>query len=143
MLELYVKLEHNRFKEKFDYQINIDETIDLAQFSIPPMLLQPYIENAIWHGLRYRKEKGTLEISVYKKDSETISISIIDDGIGRKKSQELKTKNQLKQKSKGMSTIKNRITILNNMYKERISVTVSDVLETGEGTKVELLLKRK
>jgi two-component system LytT family sensor kinase len=143
LLELYVKLEHNRFKEKFDYQINIDETIDLAQFSIPPMLLQPYIENAIWHGLRYRKEKGTLEISVYKKDSETISISIIDDGIGRKKSQELKTKNQLKQKSKGMSTIKNRITILNNMYKERISVTVSDVLETGEGTKVELLLKRK
>jgi two-component system LytT family sensor kinase len=143
LLELYVKLEHNRFKEKFDYQINIDETIDLAQFSIPPMLLQPYIENAIWHGLRYRKEKGTLEISVYKKDSETISISIIDNGIGRKKSQELKTKNQLKQKSKGMSTIKNRITILNNMYKERISVTVSDVLETGEGTKVELLLKRK
>ena len=143
LLELYVKLEHNRFKEKFDYQINIDKTIDLAQFSIPPMLLQPYIENAIWHGLRYRKEKGTLEISVYKKDSETISISIIDDGIGRKKSQELKTKNQLKQKSKGMSTIKNRITILNNMYKERISVTVSDVLETGEGTKVELLLKRK
>ena len=143
LLELYVKLEHNRFKEKFDYQINIDKTIDLEQFSIPPMLLQPYIENAIWHGLRYRKEKGTLEISVYKKDSETISISIIDDGIGRKKSQELKTKNQLKQKSKGMSTIKNRITILNNMYKERISVTVSDVLETGEGTKVELLLKRK
>jgi two-component system LytT family sensor kinase len=143
LLELYVKLEHNRFKEKFDYQINIDKTIDLAQFSIPPMLLQPYIENAIWHGLRYRKEKGTLEISVYKKDSETISISIIDDGIGRTKSQELKTKNQLKQKSKGMSTIKNRITILNNMYKERISVTVSDVLETGEGTKVELLLKRK
>ena len=143
LLELYVKLEHNRFKEKFDYQINIDKTIDLAQFSIPPMLLQPYIENAIWHGLRYRKEKGILEISVHKKDSETISISIIDDGIGRKKSQELKTKNQLKQKSKGMSTIKNRITILNNMYKERISVTVSDVLETGEGTKVELLLKRK
>ena len=143
LLELYVKLEHNRFKEKFDYQINIDKTIDLAQFSIPPMLLQPYIENAIWHGLRYRKEKGTLEISIHKKDSETISISIIDDGIGRKKSQELKTKNQLKQKSKGMSTIKNRITILNNMYKERISVTVSDVLETGEGTKVALLLKRK
>ena len=143
LLELYVKLEHNRFKEKFDYQINIDKTIDLEQFSIPPMLLQPYIENAIWHGLRYRKEKGILEISVHKKDSETISISIIDDGIGRKKSQKLKTKNQLKQKSKGMSTIKNRITILNNMYKERISVTVSDVLETGEGTKVKLLLKRK
>jgi two-component system LytT family sensor kinase len=143
LLELYLKLEHNRFKDTFDYQINIDKTIDLEQFSIPPMLLQPYIENAIWHGLRYKKEKGTLEISFKKKDVETILISIIDTGIGRKKSQELKTKNQLKHKPKGMSTIKNRIAILNSMYKKRISVTVSDVLETGEGTKVELLLKKK
>ncbi|SDR67799.1 Tetratricopeptide repeat-containing protein [Polaribacter sp. KT25b] len=143
LLELYVKLEHNRFKEKFDYQINIDKTIDLEQFSIPPMLLQPYIENAIWHGLRYRTTKGNLEISINRKDDETILISIIDNGIGRKKSQELKTKNQLKQKSKGMSTIKNRITILNNMYKDRISVNVADVLENGEGTKVALLLKKK
>ena len=143
LLELYVKLEHNRFKDKFDYKINIDETINLDQFSIPPMLLQPYIENAIWHVLRYKKEKGNLEISISKKDKETILISIIDDGIGRKKSEELKTKNQLKQKSKGMSTIKNRISILNNMYKERISVDVSDVDVNGEGTKVELILKRK
>ncbi|QTD38640.1 histidine kinase [Polaribacter batillariae] len=142
LLELYVKLEHNRFKDKFDYQINIDKNIDLDQFLIPPMLLQPYIENAIWHGLRYKKEKGNLEISINQKDAETISILIIDDGIGRKQSQELKTKNQLKQKSKGMSTIKNRIAILNDMYKDRISVEVSNVLETGEGTKVALLLKK-
>lgn len=142
LLELYVKLEHNRFKNKFDYTISVDESISLEQFSIPPMLLQPYIENAIWHGLRYKKEKGDLTISINKKDDETVNISIIDDGIGRKKSQEIKTKNQLKQKSKGMSTIKNRIAILNDMYKERIVVNVSDVFENGEGTKVELLLKR-
>ncbi|WP_236548061.1 tetratricopeptide repeat-containing sensor histidine kinase [Polaribacter septentrionalilitoris] len=143
LLELYVKLEHNRFKEKFEYQIDIDETINLEDFSIPPMLLQPYIENAIWHGLRYKKEKGKLEILIHKKDKESVVISIIDDGIGRKKSEELKTKNQLKQKSKGMSTIKNRIAILNDMYKERISVSVFDLFENGEGTKVELLLKKK
>ena len=143
LLELYVKLEHNRFKNKFDYQINIDKNIDLEQFLIPPMLLQPYIENAIWHGLRYKKEVGNLDISINLKDAETVSILIIDDGIGRKKSQELKTKNQLKQKSKGMSTIKNRIAILNDMYKDRISVVIEDVLENGEGTKVELLLKKE
>ena len=142
LLELYAKLEHNRFKEKFDYEITVDKTIDLEQFSIPPMLLQPYIENAIWHGLRYRKEKGFLDISINKKNKETISILIIDDGIGRKKSQELKTKNQLKQKSKGMSTIKNRIAILNEMYKDKVAVTISNALENGEGTKVELLLKK-
>ena len=143
LLELYTKLEHNRFKDKFDYQIKVDENINLEQFSIPPMLLQPYIENAIWHGLRYKKEKGNLLISINKKDDETVSILIIDDGIGRKKSQEIKTKNQLKQKSKGMSTIKNRIAILNDMYKERISVNVTDISENEEGTKVELILKKK
>jgi len=142
LLELYVKLEHNRFKDKFDYTILVDENINLEQFSIPPMLLQPYIENAIWHGLRYKTTKGNLEISIDKKDEETIQISIVDDGIGRQKSQELKTKNQLKQKSKGMSTIKNRIEILNSMYKDKISVQVSDVLDNGEGTKVELQLKK-
>jgi two-component system LytT family sensor kinase len=143
LLELYVKLEHNRFKDKFDYLITIDKNIDLEQFSIPPMLLQPYIENAIWHGLRYKKEKGFLQISIDKKDEDSILISIQDDGIGRKKSQELKTENQLKQKSKGMSTIKKRVAILNDMYKDRVSVEVFDVLESGEGTKVELLLKKK
>ncbi|WP_243765927.1 tetratricopeptide repeat-containing sensor histidine kinase [Polaribacter cellanae] len=142
LLELYVKLEHNRFKDKFDYQINVDKNIKLDQFSIPPMLLQPYIENAIWHGLRYKKEKGNLKISIKQKDVETISILIMDDGIGRKHSQKLKTKNQLKQKSKGISTIQNRIAILNDMYKDRISVEISNVLETGEGTKVELILKK-
>ena len=142
LLELYVKLEHNRFKDKFNYQIKVDESIDLEQFSIPPMLLQPYIENAIWHGLRYKKEKGNLEIAINKKDDATVLITIIDDGIGRKKSQEIKTKNQLKQKSKGMSTIKNRIAILNDMYKERIAVNVTDAKENGEGTKVELQLKK-
>ena len=107
------------------------------------MLLQPYIENAIWHGLRYRKEKGNLEISITKRDEETVAVIIKDNGIGRNKSQELKTKNQLKQKSKGMNNIKNRVAILNDMYKDRISVNVSNVLENGEGTKVELLLKKK
>ena len=142
LLELYVKLEHNRFKEKFDYQINIDKTIDLDEFSIPPMLLQPYIENAIWHGLRYKDDRGTLKINIKQLDEETLSVSIEDDGVGRKKSQELKTKNQLKQKSKGMSTIKKRVSILNSMYQDRISVSVSNLFEDETGTKVELLLKK-
>ena len=142
LLELYVKLEHNRFQEKFDYEINIDKSIDIDEYSIPPMLLQPYIENAIWHGLRYKEEKGKLNIRIEQRDAETLAVIIEDDGVGRKRSQELKTKNQLKRKSKGMSTIKKRIGILNDMYQDRISVSVSDLFEDGTGTKVELLLKR-
>jgi len=142
LLELYVKLEHNRFKDKFEYAVEVDKSIDMDQFSIPPMLLQPYIENAIWHGLRYKKEMGNLSISIAQKDVDTVEICIQDDGVGRKKSMALKTKNQLKQKSKGMSTIKNRVAILNDMYEDRISVQVNDLFENGEGTKVELLLRK-
>ena len=142
LLELYVKLEHNRFKDKFDYNIDIDKSIPLDEYSIPPMLLQPYIENAIWHGLRYKEEKGKLSISMTKKDNESIRILIEDDGVGREKSIEMKTKNQLKQKSKGMSTIKKRVAILNDMYQDRITVAVSNAFENGSGTKVELILKR-
>ncbi|AZJ36812.1 tetratricopeptide repeat protein [Tenacibaculum singaporense] len=142
LLELYVKLEHNRFKDKFDYNINIDKSIPLDEYSIPPMLLQPYIENAIWHGLRYKKEKGKLQISMLPKNNDSVTILIEDDGIGREKSIEMKTKNQLKQKSKGMSTIKNRIAILNDMYQDKISVVVSDAFEDGSGTKVALILKK-
>jgi len=142
LLELYVKLEHNRFKDKFDYSISVDEQINLNNYSIPPMLLQPYIENAIWHGLRYKKEKGSLVIVIAQKTIDSILISVEDDGVGRKKSVEIKTKHQLKQKSKGMSTIQNRIAILNNMYKEKIMVSVTDAFEDGSGTKVELILKK-
>ena len=142
LLELYVKLEHNRFKDKFDYNIVVDKNIAIETYKIPPMLLQPYIENAIWHGLRYKKEKGKLAINIQQKTENSILISIEDDGIGRKRSAELKTKNQLKQKSKGMSTIKNRIAILNDMYKDKIDVSISDISANGSGTKVEVILKK-
>ncbi|CAM1352017.1 histidine kinase [Tenacibaculum insulae] len=142
LLELYVKLEHNRFKDKFDYVMFVDKKIELKNYAIPPMLLQPYIENAIWHGLRYKKEKGNLEISIQQKSADLLLIKVQDDGVGRKKSMEMKTKHQLKQKSKGISTIENRIAILNDMYKDKIAVSVSDVFEDGSGTKVELILKK-
>ena len=142
LLELYVKLEHSRFPDKFDYEVNIADDIDVASFDIPPMLLQPYIENAIWHGLRYKEEKGFLKINVEQLTKNLLQIKILDNGIGRKKSSELKTKNQKKQKSKGMGNIRKRIAILNDMYKNKVSVSISDLLEDETGTKVILKLKK-
>ncbi|WP_158975590.1 histidine kinase [Cellulophaga sp. L1A9] len=142
LLELYTKLEHSRFADKFDYEIKIDKDIDVASYQIPPMLLQPYIENAIWHGLRYKDEKGFLMIDVKNKTKSSIEITISDNGIGRKKSTELKTNNQKKQKSKGMGNIKKRIDILNDMYKDKVDVFISDYNEDGTGTKVIFLLKK-
>lgn len=142
LLELYVKLEHSRFPDKFDYKVKLDEHIDVAAFQIPPMLLQPYIENAIWHGLRYREEKGYLNIDLRQKDKDTIVITITDNGIGRKKSAQLKTQSQKKQKSKGMGNIKKRVAILNDMYKDKVDVRISDLETNGTGTKVLFTLKK-
>ncbi|SHF52990.1 Tetratricopeptide repeat-containing protein [Arenibacter palladensis] len=142
LLELYTKLEHSRFSDKFDYEIIVDEGIEIDAFQIPPMLLQPYIENAIWHGLRYREDKGFLKIELRQKDKRALEISIIDNGIGRKKSAALKTQNQKKQKSKGMGNIKKRIEILNDMYKDKVDVYISDLETNGTGTKVLFTIKR-
>ncbi|EAR02194.1 histidine kinase [Maribacter sp. HTCC2170] len=142
LLRLYVKLEHSRFPDKFDYNINIDETIDVDSYQIPPMLLQPYIENAIWHGLRYKEEKGHLNINIEYQDKNSIKISIEDDGIGREKSAALKTQNQKKQKSKGMGNISKRISILNDMYKDKVDVHISDLSEDGKGTRVLFTLNK-
>ena len=142
LLELYTKLEHSRFPEKFDYEITLDEYIDVAAYQIPPMLLQPYIENAIWHGLRYKDEKGFLKIDIKENSKNSIEISIADNGIGRKKSAALKTSNQKKQKSKGMGNIKKRIDILNDMYKDKLAIFITDNDEDGSGTKVVFNLKK-
>ena len=143
LLELYVKLEHSRFSDKFDYEIDVENQIDVDAFQIPPMLLQPYIENAIWHGLRYKDEKGFLKIKVRQITSDMLEIRIEDNGIGRKKSAELKTTNQKKQKSKGMGNIQKRIQILNDMYKNRVDVSITDLYEDKTGTRVSLKLKKQ
>lgn len=142
-LELYIKLEHSRFEDKFDYQITIDENVQVSKFQIPPMLLQPYIENAIWHGLRYRDEKGELLVTIKENTADSIIISITDNGIGRKKSAEIKTQNQRKQKSKGMGIIKKRVAILNDMYTDKVDIKISDLQSDGSGTKVLFILKRE
>ncbi|RCW90400.1 tetratricopeptide repeat-containing sensor histidine kinase [Winogradskyella arenosi] len=143
LLSLYIKLEHFRFQDKFDYAIEVDPAIVIDHFQIPPMLLQPYIENAVWHGLRYKTEKGFLKIHIQPKSKDEISISITDNGIGRERSKALKTENQKKHKSKGMHNIKKRVAILNEMYKDKVDVSISD-FQTSEdaGTKVVVTLKK-
>jgi len=142
LLDLYLKLEHSRFKDKFDYEFLVDDAIEQSLFQIPPMLLQPYVENAVWHGLRYKKEKGFLKVQLLKKDNETIQIEITDNGIGRKNSKALKTDYQKKKKSKGMQNIKQRIEILNKMYKDKVDVFIEDMYDDTTGTKVILTIKK-
>ncbi|RKE91876.1 histidine kinase [Ichthyenterobacterium magnum] len=143
LLELYTKLEHFRFKDKFEYSIVVEDAINVNEFQIPPMLLQPYIENAVWHGLRYKTVKGHLNIAIAQKSKTELTITITDDGIGRKRSKALKTENQQKQNSKGMGNIKKRVAILNEMYKDKVDVFIDDFHDAEDtGTKVVVTLKK-
>lgn len=144
LIELYTKLEYFRFKDKFDYKISVEDTIDIEAYKLPPMLLQPYIENAVWHGLRYKEDKGILDIKITKKRKDEIEITIADNGIGRKKSKALKTENQKKHNSKGLGNIKKRVTILNEMYKDKVDISIEDNQLNAEdvGTKVIVTLKK-
>ncbi|GLB51031.1 hypothetical protein NBRC110019_00700 [Neptunitalea chrysea] len=142
LLKLYIKLEHSRFTDKFDFEFNMDDAIASDEFVIPPMLLQPYIENAIWHGLRYRETKGLLKVYVEKNTFESIKVIIEDNGIGRKQSMALKTEHQKRKKSKAMENINKRIEILNSMYKDRFEVAIEDLEQPETGTRVIVILKK-
>lgn len=136
MIKLYINLEHDRFKDKFDFKLDIDPELDEDSLQIPPMLIQPYIENAIWHGLRYKEEKGLLTVG-YKLTESSILVRVEDDGIGREKSKQIKTKNQLKNQSTGMYNIESRLKIINSMFKTKIVLSIND-LNSYHGTVVEI-----
>ncbi|NOT76286.1 MAG: histidine kinase [Cyclobacteriaceae bacterium] len=138
ILSLYLKLEHYRFRDKFDYEIILDESLNEDLIEIPPMLIQPYLENAVWHGLRYRESKGKLTLQM-KQESNDLVVEILDNGIGRKKSTELKTENQRKHNSTGLKNIQERLAILNKVYKANYRVTIEDLPE-GTGTRVKIFL---
>ncbi len=136
ILSMYLKLENHRFKDKFDYSFDVDENINTEDVVIPPMLIQPYIENAVWHGLRYKKEKGFLKVNI-NQSGNAIVVTIEDNGIGRKKSQELKTENQKILKSTGIKNIDSRLKIISDIYKTNLDVTITDADEVNHsGTKV-------
>jgi hypothetical protein len=142
ILGLYLKLEHGRFEENFDYEINVSPELDLDAVEIPPMLLQPYVENAIWHGLRYREDKGLLHVDIFSQNNKTFII-IGDNGIGRDKSQALKTHNQQQRSnSLGMKNTARRAELIQSLFKKRLSISVSDQDPEAEnpGTKVQLTI---
>lgn len=132
-LKKYLDLEHLRFQDKFDYEIVIDPTLDTDAFFVPNMIIQPHIENAIWHGLRYKNEKGKLLLKVEPK-SNTIIISIDDDGIGIAQSNALKTEHQKVHQSRGVSNTKERIALLSELYKTHITFNITEKEQPLTGT---------
>ena len=141
-LGLYMDMEAMRFKEKLKYSISVDKNVDGDYIEIPPMLLQPYVENAIWHGLMPKEEGGKIDVNVGLEQSESmVVINITDNGIGREKSALLKSKTATKHKSFGMKVTSERLALTNARYKTCASVTLTDLLTNNgapAGTRVTL-----
>lgn len=113
-LELYIKLEQLRFSNKFEYKFHIADNINRKLIFIPPLLLQPFVENAIWHGLLHKEEEGLLSVFCFKNEKSLI-VEIEDNGIGRIKAQEVQTKSATKHKSFGMKITEERIRLINQL----------------------------
>lgn len=142
-LKLYLELEQMRFEEKFDYEVIVDPSVDSDYDIMPPLLMQPYVENAILHGLNPKSVKGKLTITLNSKNNFLIC-TITDNGIGRDKAAEIKrTMPYRKHKSLGMKITEDRLKILNEINNSQLSVTINDLKDAkGEalGTRVQLFV---
>ncbi|CCH56469.1 Sensor protein lytS [Fibrisoma limi BUZ 3] len=140
-LRLYIELEAMRFKHKLQYSIQVDPAVDQQYLRIPPLLLQPYVENAIWHGLMHKPEGGIITIEIEQPHESLLHIEITDDGIGRQRAAELKSKSAGKHKSFGMQVTADRIRMINQLYNMQTQARIEDLVDSfGEacGTRVTL-----
>jgi len=139
-LNLYLELEMIRFKDKFEYEITVDEEIDTLMYKVPTMLIQPYVENSITHGLIPGENKGFVKIDL-KLENEYILCTVEDNGIGREAASE---KNKMKEgnhNSLGTQIISSRLDLVNTLYGTSLKTTYTDLKkENGEpaGTRVEI-----
>ncbi|MEM9528915.1 MAG: sensor histidine kinase, partial [Bacteroidota bacterium] len=136
-LALYLELEKERFGGQFNYRIIQHEAVDAESILLPPMILQPFVENAIWHGLRYRKDGGELTVALSPGGE---AVTITDNGIGRDRSLALKTSNQRKHRSTGLATTHKRLELMNSHYATHYAVRIEDAYPEEEhvGTRVEI-----
>jgi two-component sensor histidine kinase len=145
LLKLYVEMESLRFDNKFDYSIRADENINAETLELPSMLIQPFVENAIWHGLLHLERRGKLDIH-FARDGNNLTVTIDDDGVGRAKAGELKSKQVLKKKSYGMQITEDRIEIINRTQHINATCEIIDKTDaTGQalGTTVRLTIPVK
>lgn len=140
MLQLYLNMERLRFNNAFDYKITFLDKLDGGRIFIPPLLLQPFCENAIWHGLMNKQKQGHLDI-VLSSDHDVLNCIITDNGIGRQKAAELKSISGEKGKSLGLKITSERLALLNKDKGIHTSYEMEDVIdENGDvaGTKAHL-----
>jgi putative methionine-R-sulfoxide reductase with GAF domain/anti-sigma regulatory factor (Ser/Thr protein kinase) len=140
ILKLYIELESIRFKESFKYEIVCDETIDTDEVKVPTLLLQPFVENAIWHGLMHKEGNRKLRIEFNEKN-DVLQCIIEDNGIGRKKAQAIKgvLPNGSKHQSKGIAVSTERLKAMKNRAGAEgsiVFVDLQDAAGNASGTRI-------
>ena len=141
--KLYLQLEAMRFDSKFSYEIRIDETIDLKSISVPALIIQPFIENAIWHGIVPKAAGGNIVFMVDKKDN-NIEITVEDDGIGRQASQNNKATTRVGHQSRGVSLTQSRLELDNVLQQRDARLMIVDKYDgsgKAAGTKITLVIR--
>jgi LytS/YehU family sensor histidine kinase len=139
-LGLYLEMEALRFDNKFTFRIHCDQEVETEYIEIPPLIIQPYVENAIWHGLMHKQEGGHINIEIGQNEA-MLLCSIEDDGVGRKRAGELKSKSATKKKSLGMQITAHRLELLNQVQGKQTTVEIVDLVDPGGepcGTRVVL-----
>jgi LytS/YehU family sensor histidine kinase len=145
-LKLYIELEQLRFDQTFRYYIQVGAGVDVNHCQIPPMMLQPYVENAIWHGLLHRNtEGGILLINLALDGRDQLKITIEDNGVGRKASALRKSQQRsMHKQSHGMQITSERLDTINAVYQIDARSSIDDLYDaTGRaaGTRVVLTMK--
>lgn len=144
LLRNYIELERLRFGTTFDYSIQIDSEVEDDFIGVPPMLIQPHVENAILHGLiNLEGRKGNLSISFKLHSVETLLCIVDDNGIGREASRELKIQAKSKHKSRGVRITEQRLERINHFYSKRLSVNFDDKYDdkgNPAGTRVTIII---
>jgi tetratricopeptide (TPR) repeat protein len=140
LLDQYLSLEKLRIKD-LEYTIHVDDTINTNKISIPNMMIQPYLENAIWHGLSHKNGRKQLSLSV-KSDNTNLMIEVKDNGIGREKAGEMKSLYRRTHQSKGMELLSKRFQLLSKEFGSAIDTNVVDLYDNGEpaGTLVKITI---
>ncbi len=141
-LKNYLQLEKNKMEDIFRYEVTIQTKQSLTDISIPPLLLQPYVENAVRHGVRSLKNKeGIIHLFFIERD-DVLECRIEDNGIGRERALQLKSRNPIEYQSKGMSLTANRVELLNKTMDRSIQIIVDDLrnqANDASGTRVTVL----
>jgi ligand-binding sensor domain-containing protein len=141
-LKNYIEIESLRFDNGIDYEFDIDEELSTEITEIPSMLIQPYVENAIIHGLMNKNGKGLIKVG-FIKEKNILKCTIEDNGIGRDTAMEIKDRNAKTHKSMGISITKNRLEVLNKSDEFSVTVKINDVYlenKTVGGTRVEIII---